>query len=273
MSEHPGISRAIDLLACPHCAAELNAADGGVRCGQGHSFDIARQGYLNLLGGPQPANADTAAMIAARHRVHDTGVFAPLRELLNRVCGGRRAILEVGAGTGAYLKAALGEAPDAVGVALDISTAAAKAAAKTDPRIAAVVADVWQRLPLREASMDAVLAVFAPRNVSEFARVLKPSGQLVVVTPDPDHLIELRTTHQLLGLHPQKAAAVAAQAAQSFEPIDRLRHRSTWSADAELVADLIAMGPNAHHHLPDEVPASELTVAVTIQVFGRSQTA
>lgn len=270
MPPTPGLRRAVELLSCPNCAASLELDDIGVRCPQGHRFDLARQGYLNLLGGPQPANADTPAMIAARARVHDTGVFAPVRELLARVCVGRRAILEVGSGTGAYLRAALGEAPGAVGVAMDISTAAARAAAKLDPRIAAVVADVWQRFPLADASMDAVLAVFAPRNFAEFARVLKPSGQLVVVTPEPDHLTELRSAHQLLGLHPQKAASVAAHAKENFELVDRLHHRSTWAGDAALVADLIAMGPNAFHELPESVQPSELTVSVTVQVFGRS---
>jgi len=269
MAATPGLRRALPLLSCPNCAAALELDDTGVLCTRGHRFDVSRQGYLNLLGGPQPANADTPAMIAARDRVHATGVFAPVRELLGRVCAGRARILEVGSGTGAYLQAALGEAPTSVGVAMDISTAAARGAAKLDPRIAAVVADVWQRFPLADAGLDAVLAIFAPRNFAEFARVLAPSGQLVVITPEPDHLVELRTTHQLLGLHPQKAAAVAAHAKEDFELVDRLRHRSTFAADAALVADLIAMGPNAFHELPETVEATELTVSVTVQVFGR----
>ena len=269
MAVTPGLRRAIELLACPACSSALSLDESSVTCPDGHRFDVARQGYLNLLGGPQPANADTPAMIAARGRVHDTGVFAPLRELLGRVCAGRARILEVGSGTGAYLQAALGEAPGSVGVAMDISTAAARGAAKLDPRIAAVVADVWQRFPLADAGLDAVLAIFAPRNFAEFSRVLAPSGQLVVITPEPDHLIELRNTHQLLGLHPQKAASVAAHAKDDFELIDRLRHRSTFAADAALVADLISMWPNAFHELPETVEATELTVSVTVQVFGR----
>lgn len=269
MAVTPGLQRAVDLLACPACSSALRLDESSVACPDGHRFDIARQGYLNLLGGPQPANADSPAMIAARGRVHNTGVFAPLRELLGRVCAGRSRILEVGSGTGAYLQAALGEAPGSVGVAMDISTAAARSAAKLDPRIAAIVADVWQRFPLNDAGLDAVLAIFAPRNFAEFARVLAPSGQLVVITPEPDHLVELRNTHQLLGLHPQKAASVAAHAKDDFELIDRLRHRSTFAADAALVADLIAMGPNAFHELPETVEATDLTVSVTVQVFGR----
>lgn len=269
MSPSSGLRRALDLLACPVCAGQLSLDEATVTCADGHRFDVARQGYLNLLGGPQPANADTPAMIAARGRVHATGVFAPIRDLLGRICSGRARILEVGSGTGAYLQAALGEAPGSVGVAMDISTAAARSAAKLDPRIAAIVADVWQRFPLADASMDAVLAVFAPRNFTEFARVLQPSGNLVVITPEPDHLIELRQTHHLLGLHPQKAASVAAHAKDDFELVDRLRHRSTWTADEALVSDLIAMGPNAHHELPDSVRGADLTVSVTVQVFAR----
>lgn len=58
-----------DLLACPHCGAGLAANDRSWRCPAGHSFDVAKQGYLNLADGPEPANADTAAMLDARARV------------------------------------------------------------------------------------------------------------------------------------------------------------------------------------------------------------
>ena len=146
-----------DLLACPVCRSGLTVAGSSVRCVNGHSYDLARQGYLNLLGGPEPANADTAAMLGARARVHAAGIFEVVADRVAAQVGGRMSILEVGSGTAYYLSRALGQDPAAVGVALDVSRAAAKAAARTDPRIAAVVADVWRPLPVRDRCLDAIL--------------------------------------------------------------------------------------------------------------------
>ena len=77
----------LDLLRCPHCAAALERVDGVLRCPAGHSFDIARQGYVNLLGA---ASGDDAAMVAARVAFLDAGHFDPLGDALAAECDGRR---------------------------------------------------------------------------------------------------------------------------------------------------------------------------------------
>ncbi|MFT4109520.1 putative RNA methyltransferase, partial [Propionicimonas sp.] len=128
------IDGVVDLLACPRCAGELSERDGTLRCAAGHSHDLARQGYVNLLGGPEPGNADSVAMLQARARVHAAGVFAPVAGLVAGAVQGRSPVLEVGAGTAYYLTAALGADRDAVGLALDVSKAAARIAARADPR-------------------------------------------------------------------------------------------------------------------------------------------
>ena len=262
---------AADLLACPRCGAGLTSVAAGagraLRCPAGHSYDVARQGYVNLLGGPEPANADTAAMLAARARVHASGLFGPVTALLATATAGRTAVLEVGAGTGHHLVAALGDDPAAVGVALDVSRAAARRAARADPRVTAVVADVWSRLPIRDRCLDAVLCVFAPRNLAEFARVLRPDGRLVVATPGPGHLAGLRDRHGLLRIPADKQARLAAAAAEFFELLDTRVVRSRADVAAVLAADLIAMGPNAFHRLPEDVTATRVTIEVTVQVF------
>ncbi|MFZ0530360.1 MAG: hypothetical protein WAL91_07480, partial [Propionicimonas sp.] len=60
---------AVALLACPTCGRALEVHERSLRCADGHSHDLSRQGYVNLLGGPEPGNADTAAMLRARGRV------------------------------------------------------------------------------------------------------------------------------------------------------------------------------------------------------------
>ena len=262
-----GIVAAACLLACPLCRSGLSVAGGSLRCVAGHGFDLARQGYANLLGGPEPANADSPAMLAARARVHAAGIFAPVAAQVAGQVRGRTAVLEVGAGTAYYLARALGDDPAAVGVALDVSKAAAKVAARTDGRIAAVVADVWQHLPVRDRCLGAVVCAFAPRNLPEFARVLRPEGVLVVVTPRPGHLVDLRDHHGLLRVPSGKAGQLVTAASEFFELIDTRLVRHQIEVSAALAADLIAMGPNAFHRLPEDVDAGSVTIDITVQTF------
>jgi 23S rRNA (guanine745-N1)-methyltransferase len=220
-------------------------------CGHGHSFDIARQGYLNLLGGAQPRHADTAAMVSARRRVHAAGVFGPVAAALGDLAqasglGPDQWVLEAGAGDAYYLSQVV-DRTGAPGLALDISTAAARVAAKAAPRIASIVADVWRPLPLLDHTIGLVLCVFAPRNLAEFVRVLQPGGRLAVVTPNPGHLAGLRQRYGLIGIGEGKTADLQQGPFRlaSAEPIGY-----SVELTAALASDLVAMGPNAFHDPP-----------------------
>lgn len=261
------IEAAAGLLTCPHCADELAVTAESARCARGHSYDVARQGYLNLLSGPQPRNADTPGMIAARRRVLDSGVFDKVLDLIAGHTGQARRILEVGAGTAHYLRRGLGDDPGARGLALDVSVAAAKVAARSDDRIASVVADAWGDLPVRSHSVDAVLSVFAPRNLTEFARVLAADGRLLVLVPNPGHLAVLRERYGLLAIEPGKQERLLAAASEFFDLRVTSRIRTRIELPAGLAGDLIAMGPNAFHDPP--VPTGALTdhLDATLRVF------
>jgi len=261
------LDRVQDLLSCPTCSGGLSLDGGRLRCSLGHSFDVARQGYVNLLAGAEPGNADTADMLAARQRVQGAGIFAPVAEVVAHLSRGRSPVLEAGSGTGYYLSAVLASDPAIVGVGLDISKAAARLCARSDARIGAVVADVWGRLPLRDRSIEVVLSVFAPRNLGEFARVLQPDGRLIAVTPRPDHLAELRAAHDLLDVPGGKAEQLAGAAAEFFDLVDTRVVKYRVDATAEVARDLIAMGPNAFHTLPETVEATTVGIDVTVQSF------
>jgi 23S rRNA (guanine745-N1)-methyltransferase len=261
------LDRVQGLLSCPNCRSELSLDAGRLRCPLGHSFDVAREGYVNLSGTGEPANADTAAMLAARRRVQSAGVFAPVADVVAHLARGRSPVLEGGAGTGYYLAAALGTDPAAAGLAIDVAKAAVRQCARADARIGAVVADVWQRLPVTDRSVGVVLSVFAPRNLGEFARVLHLDGRLISVTPRPDHLAELRSAHELLDVPSGKAEQLVAATAEFFDLVDTRVVKYRFDASAEVAADLIAMGPNAFHHVPEQVNATTVGIDVTVQSF------
>jgi 23S rRNA (guanine745-N1)-methyltransferase len=281
------VAEVLDLLRCPVCTQPFTETGYGVRCASGHQFDLARQGYLNLLGARPPRHADTAVMVAARERFLGGGAYAPIAAALVDAArtglhsaGGTSAaapaLLEAGAGSGYYTKVLL-EALGGRAVALDISVAAARRAARAHPRIAAVVADAWAGLPLPDAVVHVVASVFAPRNPAEFARVLRPGGVLVVATPRSEHLREVRRSLGLLGVEQAKQERLAASLEERFTRVTEVdvRFQAAWTRP--VVLDLVAMGPNAFHLDPAEVAARAAdlpdplptTVAVAVSTWVR----
>lgn len=242
----------VPCLRCPVCAGELTLAGTAVRCAAGHAFDVARQGYANLLTGrPHTGTADTPQMVAARAGFLGRGHFAPLADLVAARAAGRApsggCVLDAGAGTGYYLSAVLGRLPDRAGVALDVSKHALRRAARAHPRAGAVVWDVWRPWPVRTGAVAVLLDVFAPRNGAEFHRVLRPDGVLIVVTPTARHLTELAGPLGLLSVDERKADRVAGTLGGRFRPA------GTWPLELPLclghadVVSLVAMGPSARH--------------------------
>jgi 23S rRNA (guanine745-N1)-methyltransferase len=190
--------------------------------------------------------ADRAAFLAAGHFA---GVTAALAAMVSPDGDGAppRTLLDLGGGTGHHLAALLDALPDAVGVVLDSSRYAARRAARAHPRALAVVGDAWQRLPVRDGAVDRLVVVFAPRNGPEIARVLRPDGRLVVVTPAPDHLGELVGPLGLLRVDPDKPARLAAALEPHLRTVATARHRETLVLDRPAVLALVGMGPHARH--------------------------
>lgn len=240
----------ITHLRCPVCRGPLSSADRALRCPLGHSFDIARQGYADLSAGRPAHPGDSAEMVAAREALLTAGHFDVIADAVTEAAAEQRRehgglMVEIGAGTARYLARAL--RPQDIGLAVDVSKAALRRAARVDARIAAVRADVWQGLPVTDGAADVVLDVFAPRSGAEFARILRPGGALIVVTPAPGHLAELVTALGLLGVDRAKRERLAASldgwfTRESTRALTAPLHLSR--ADA---AALVGMGPSAWH--------------------------
>lgn len=277
---------AVAALACPVCGAPLVAGpdEDVLRCPAGHAFDRARQGHVTLLPpGHRPPSGDSAEMVADRVSFlaagHYAGVSTALADAVERAGGpGPEVLLDLGGGTGHHLAAVLDRLPDAAGVILDSSPYAARRAARAHPRAMAVVADTWARLPVRDRAVDRVLVVFAPRNGPEIARVLRPDGRLVVVTPSPEHLGELVAPLGLLTVDPDKSARLAASLEPHLAPVTAEIRHDRLRLDRSAAAALVGMGPHARHLSGAELAARlaalpeplDVTVAVRVATYRRA---
>lgn len=359
------LSACADLLACPQCGhaltapvADAAAADSPgrtLRCPHGHSFDLAKQGYVSLLtGASTKMTGDTPAMLDARAAFQSAGHFAPIAAALaatvattladtpdlviesptrpstvrpdasrptrphsnaglthpgatttrasavrlstTLLSGSATAVfeaapvpaatrdsenrpprpdspaasvLEVGAGTGYYLAAVLDAIPEARGIALDVSKAAARRAARAHVRAGSVLADAWRGLPVCGDSVDAVLSVFAPRNAAEVARVLTARGRFFVVTPTPRHLGELIGPLGMVSVDAAKQDRLTESLGDRFEQIDQRLVEYSMSLSPAEVAEVTGMGPSAHHAAADRaelIAALPDPMAVTASV-------
>ncbi|WP_317931509.1 putative RNA methyltransferase [Halioxenophilus sp. WMMB6] len=200
------------IWLCPHCRCPLELQESRAVCCHNHSFDFAREGYLNLL----PANfkhskapGDDKSMLSARRQFLAAGYYQPLSEQLASVQAelltnfSKRPVqaLDLGGGDGYYSSYLQAQAGDTVQWYLsDISKEALRLAGKRFARGHCVVASSFN-VPVMDAGLDIVLRNFAPSSDAELKRLLCKQGYLVVVAPGPEHLLELR---QLIYSEPKR---------------------------------------------------------------------
>ena len=176
----------VPLLRCPLCHSPLSTKQRSASCEGGHSFDRAREGYLNLLPVQHKHSltpGDDVAMVGARADFLEAGYYEPLRQALVASLSLLRPnlLLDIGCGEGWYTTALSRMAANTV--ALDISKHAIKRAAKRDRSITWIVASSAD-LPLPDTSVDAISATFSPLDTAEASRVLKPGGSVFVTAPE-----------------------------------------------------------------------------------------
>ena len=281
----------LDSITCPLCGGSLHSDGKSLICPQGHTFDVARSGYVNLLPSrrklPETVG-DNHEMLSARERFLGGGYFGPLVHALRRLAreSTERPIepegyaLEVGSGTGHYLAAINDELVGTPGedlcyFGIDISKAAARMSAGLHKDITFLVADVHKGVPLASGKAQLLFDIFAPRNPQEFARVLRPDGRAIVVIPAPDHLGELVSRFGLLQVHGDKEEILLKDFDGSLHLTHRAPIRYEMSLPAQAVRDAVHMGPSARHLSEDtrlaldEIADLACTASFVILVFGR----
>ena len=227
------------MLLCPvrHCRLALVRAERRVHCPRGHSFDVARSGYINLLQ-PQERRSkqpgDTAAAIAGRRRLHDSGVTQPLLHAVADMLAALPSdvVLDAGCGEGFYLGALARQTGfDAHGV--DISIPAVDAAARRYPGCEWIVANADRFVPYADCSFSIVMSITARINTREFQRVLRDDGRLLVALPAPEDLVELR------GAGRDRVARTVDELAHAFTLVNQRCVATAADLDAAGVQDVL----------------------------------
>lgn len=236
---------------CPLCQTPFQQTNNTQICANNHHFDIAKEGYLNLL----PVNAknsknpgDNKEMMQARRAFLDTGGYLLLAEklcdLLKTLLAGKQQaqLLDLGCGEGYYTAQLADDLPEQFTInALDISKVAIRYAAKRYKHINFCVASAYN-VPLADNSVDLLLRIYAPSLDSELQRLIKPQGYLVTVTPAPRHLYQLREKiYEQVNQHPEEN-----QAPPGFNKVQQINLHYPLAIDnPQVMQDLINMTPFA----------------------------
>ncbi|MHB1075647.1 putative RNA methyltransferase [Thiobacillus sp.] len=262
-------------LACPLDGSPLHCSGSACRCASGHSFDIASQGYINLLPVQHKRSrdpGDSREMVTARGRFLTAGSYQPIAAAVNQAvladlpADATISCLDAGCGEGYYLRQLAAAAKDEQTLALlglDISKWAVLSAAKQDRRITWVVGSN-ANLPVLPGTLDRVLCLFGFPVYPEFARVLKPGGRLVQVDAGPVHLRELREIIYP-SLKPERTAEMPTPAGFRRLPAETLRF-SIDLASAGQIADLLAMTPHLYRTKAEGRAAAAALTALSLGV-------
>lgn len=233
-------------IICPLCQSKLQQEKTRWICEHGHSFDVAKQGYVNLLP-VQHKNSknpgDTAEAVAARRAFLQAGFYEPLREVLMQKLAAMSPtrVLDLGCGEGYYTSGMSAIAKEVIG--LDIAKPAVQIAAKRYPTITWLVAS-GAKLPIASGALTIVCSFFSPLPREEMARVLTPEGHLVVATPATEHLLQLRAAlfDQVNPHQPEKFIEVLSA---SFQLIEQQTVSYPLRLNSAALKQLLAMTPYA----------------------------
>lgn len=194
MTKHQRFAKSDQFFACPHCGQALGLDLNSLRCPNRHTFDIAKQGYVNLAPQVKQSANYHKSSFENRQAFLEAGYYDHLYEALEGKIAelGLRSVLDIGCGEGFYSRK-LAEKMDLDILAFDISKDSILLAARSDSTksVKWFVGDLT-KLPIQDKTIDGILDIFSPANYQEFARVLKTGEAILKLVPGPNHLKELR---------------------------------------------------------------------------------
>ncbi|KJY83113.1 23S rRNA methyltransferase [Vibrio galatheae] len=270
---------------CPLCHHILTLSDRTYRCQNNHSFDLAKEGYINLMPVQHKRSkdpGDNKEMMQARRRFLEKEHYHPLKMRIAQICcetlaESQHRLLDIGCGEGYYTTAVASlltkTYPDATTYGLDISKVAIRYAAKRYLNCRFSVASS-HRLPFADKSLDAVLRIYAPCKADELARVLTDSGVVITVTPASRHLYQLRNEiYPNVRLHNEDAEMI-----EGFELIEQEKLSYSMQLTDGDSYDLLQMTPfawKASDALRDKLKSAtlfECEADFMIRVYRKQQT-
>ena len=234
-------------LICPLCGERLEKTDRSYVCSRNHSFDIARQGYVNLLPVQQKHSrlpGDTREQVRSRRAFLEAGYYAPICEALIRMAenrGAEGALLDVGCGEG-YYSTRLARALELPLTGLDISKEAVRCAAakyKNARWLCATVAHI----PVEDGGAGVLTSLFAVTLPEEFHRVLRPGGLFLQVLAAEDHLLGLKSVIYDRLIRREKDAVPELP---GFTRLESVPIRFSFTVEGEQVQNLLAMTPHVY---------------------------
>lgn len=254
------------IFACPICTQAVQIEDNGkVVCPSNHSFDVAKQGYINFMTKPVQSMY-SKALFEARHDIISSGLYDQLQDRLAELAVGTY-FLDTGCGEGSHLARIVANRPEAIAVGIDIAKEGIIAAAKFHTGCIWCVGDL-AKSPYNEKSFDTIFNILSPANYDEFKRLLKQGGKVIKVVPQEGYLKELR---QQAFADSEKERYSNEQTVERFKEsfaqvtVERITY--TMPLAKELIPQLIEMTPMGWHiENKAGVALMEITIDLNILV-------
>ncbi len=232
-------------LLCPVCGEYIERQEKSYCCSHNHSFDIARQGYVNLLVVQNKHSlnpGDTRQQVLSRREFLEGGYYAPIAQAVCQMAQGCTGpILDVGCGEG-YYSTRLAQSLNASFVGLDISKEAVRCAAGKYKN-ALWLCGSAARLPVEAHSVGLLTSLFALTVPEEFHRVLRPDGAFIQVLAAEDHLLGLKSVIYPELTHKEKSTTpdIPGFSLEKSEPV-----RFSFTVEGQQVQNLLSMTPHVY---------------------------
>ena len=256
-----------DIFICPICKENIQINDTGkMYCINNHSFDVAKQGYVNLMTKPV-ASMYSKELFESRQQIITSGLYNEVQQAIAQLLSGEQVILDTGCGEGSHLERICEQLPSSVGVGIDLSKEGIIAAAKHYGNKIWCVGDLANS-PFQAGSFTTILNFLSPANYDEFKRLLVPGGKVIKVVPQSNYLQQIRV--QAFADSAKETYSneqTVSRFKESFSKVKVIRITYTKPIETALVPKLLEMTPMGWHiQNHDTIQITDITIDVDILV-------